>query len=190
MAACYIRLDMPFLTVITRAYKRPHMLAANQRSLADQTDPDYEQVILRDEIGIGVAAANVLIRHTIGLVRGEYVLILDDDDLIVDMGLIANLKHLTADRPGVVMVRWDHGERGILPYANYIGAIPPRGAVGGGSPIVRADLFRALAHTWGASYDGDYDYVTAVLTSGQPVVWHDKVVCAVQRISLGRPEDA
>lgn len=182
---------MPFLTVITRTYKRPNLLANNQRAFAEQTDPDYEQIIIRDEVGVGVAAANVRLRGTAGCVRGEYVLVIDDDDIVVDPGLIADLKRLAVTRPGVIMVRWDHGPRGVLPAEEWFehGGVPPKAGVGGGAPIVRADVYRALCHTWGNAYDGDHDFVSSVLTCGQPVVWHNKVVCAVQQIGLGRPEE-
>lgn len=49
---------MSFLTVITRTYKRPGLLARNQASLAAQTDPDFEQILLVDDAGRGVAWAN------------------------------------------------------------------------------------------------------------------------------------
>lgn len=181
---------MPFLTVITRTFRRPSLLTNNQRSLADQTDPDYEQIIIRDEVGRGVAWANAHMR-TVGPIRGEYVMALDDDDILVDPCLIADLKRMiSVNRPAVIITRMDHGPRGILPPPDGWGHPPPRGQIGCSAPIVRVDVWQACAPAYGESYDGDYDFIAALFAQAQPIVWHNKIVSAVQQIGLGRPEHA
>lgn len=179
---------MPFLTVMTRTFRRPRMLANNQRSLAEQTDPDFEQVILRDDIGQGVPWANERLRSAADLAAGEYVLILDDDDRVARPTLIAELKALAAGRPGVIMTRMNHGPRGVLPLASEWGRQPARGRVGCSAPVARADLWRSCAPSFGSTYDGDYDYIAALFAAGEPIVWHPVIATAVQQIGLGRPE--
>lgn len=179
---------MSFLTVITRTYKRPGLLARNQASLAAQTDPDFEQILLVDDAGRGVAWANAQLRDVAGQISGEYVLVLDDDDRVAADDLIARLKIAAAERPGVIMTRMDHGPRGILPEPEYAGQLPPRAHVGCSAPIVRADIWRACAPAWGAAYDGDYDFVAALFATGTPVVWLPVIATAVQQIGLGQPE--
>jgi hypothetical protein len=51
-----------FLTVITRTYLRPNFLKLNQESLRNQTDGDWEQILLVDKVGIGVPEANKNLR--------------------------------------------------------------------------------------------------------------------------------
>lgn len=181
---------MPFLSVITRTFRRPRLLANNQRSLAAQTDPDFEQIILRDDIGQGVAWANARLRDAADLPTGEYVMILDDDDLVRRQTLISELKGLAAEhgRPGVIMTRMDHGPRGVLPPADEWGRQPGRGRVGCASPVARRDVWLRCAPHYGAAYDGDYDYIAALFAAGDPVVWHPVIATAVQQIGLGRPE--
>lgn len=179
---------MSFLTVITRTYKRPHLLARNQASLAAQTDPDFEQILLVDDAGRGVAWANAQLRDVADRITGEYVLVLDDDDRVATPELIADLKVVAWDRPGVIMTRMDHGPRGILPEPEYVGQLPPRAHVGCSAPIVRADVWRQCAFAWGAAYDGDYDFLTALFTAGATIAWYPVIATAVQQIGLGQPE--
>lgn len=179
----------PFLTVLTRTFRRPRALAANQASLAAQTDPDYEQILLPDDVGRGVAWANAQMRGVGYLIGGQYVMVLDDDDRLVDPALIADLKAISASsRPSVIVTRMDHGELGVLPGAGCWGGLPERGCIGTSAAIVRADVWLAHAGSWGESYDGDYDFVRAVLGSGASIHWHDRVVSAISKRSMGAAE--
>jgi hypothetical protein len=169
-------------------------LADNQASLAAQTDPDYEHVLLPDPEAHGVAWANKRMRNVGALIHGEYAMVLDDDDLLTDPGLIADLKDITKGmRPDVIVTRMDHGPRGILPGAEDWGGIPVRGCIGCSAVIVRADAWRSHAAYYGEAYDGDYDFIHALL-SHKPgdrlrVYWHDRVVSAVGCISYGATEE-
>jgi hypothetical protein len=178
-----------FLTVLTRTCNRPRALAANQASLRKQTDPDYEQVLLPDPEAHGVAWANERMRNVGHLIRGEYAMVLDDDDLLTDPALIADLKGIARGMaPDVIVTRMDHGPRGILPGAEDWGGIPARGRIGCSAVIVRADVWRAYAKYYGASYDGDYDFIFALMTDDLRGYRHDKIVSAVGCISRGATE--
>ena len=83
---------MSFLDIVTRTYKRPSMLAANVRSLQTQTDQDFTQAVLRDAVGMGIAAANAQLAHYTP--TGRYVWVLDDDDICVYPSLVEDLKFL------------------------------------------------------------------------------------------------
>lgn len=175
-----------FLSVITRTYKRPGMLEINRASLAAQSDPDYEHLLLVDEVGWGVAAAQLAL-HDVE-VNGEYALVLDDDDRLVYPELIAELKELDASgSPDVFVVKMDHGPLGVLPDEWETRDIP-RGHIGVSAVIVSRALWQRYRTAFTPRYDGDYDYVTAVLHGAERLVWLDRVVSAVQRISAGQPE--
>ena len=73
------------IEVLTRCYKRPHMLAANQASLDAQTDDDWQQTLLVDDVAVS-------------------------QTFVADIKRIAE-----AHNPDVIMVKMDHKERGILP---------------------------------------------------------------------------
>jgi hypothetical protein len=72
-----------FLEVLTRCYRRPGLLAANQASLRAQTCADWTQTLLVDEEGRGIAWSYVNMAGYAPHLVGEYVWILDDDDLCV-----------------------------------------------------------------------------------------------------------
>ena len=50
--------------------------------------------------------------------QGEYIWILDDDDMCTRRTLVYELEQIAqSDNPDVIMVRMNHQERGILPDA-------------------------------------------------------------------------
>ena len=181
---------MPLLEILTRCYRRPRMLAANMASMAVQTDPDWVQTLLPDWEGRGVGWSFGNLAAYAPRVVGEYIWVLDDDDLCMRPTLVAELRTLVAGWPGVVMVRMDHGPSGILPNRLAWGDCQNLtvGGVGVSAPIVRADLWQAHAWAYGEHYAGDFDFLAALLATQPTVVWHDVVASRVQRISAGEPE--
>lgn len=178
----------PLLEVVTRCYKRPAMLAANQVSLARQTDSDWTQTLLVDEVGIGVVAANAELAtvHPVG----RYVWVLDDDDLCVSDTLVADLRTIVAEHdPDLIFVRFDHHWLGVLPPSYNWRNMPICGGIGGSGVIARADLWLRCRGEWATGrYESDYDYVLHAYNSAGKVYWHDAVVGKVQRISYGAIE--
>ncbi len=116
---------MTFLTILTRSYRRPESLARCVQSVARQTDPDAEQIVLHDPVGRGVGWSYLNLRYVTP--RGEYVFLLDDDDYLIDDGFVAALKQFAHDNrkpdiiyvqmdvSGTVMPIWEHGlQRGYI----------------------------------------------------------------------------
>lgn len=180
----------PLFEVLTRTYNRPTMLANNQLSLAVQTDPDWRQTLLPDEIGIGVPAANARLADVDTI--GGYVWVLDDDDLCVNSSFFATLRHVAAamrEPPAAFIVRVDHGPLGVLPPDDRWGRLPPQGRIGTSSIVSRRDIWYQYREHWRSGrYESDYDYIAAVLRNESNVVWLNLVAAAVQRISRGARE--
>lgn len=180
----------PFLEIITRVFRRPAMLERNQASLEAQTDPDWRQTLLIDEQGRGINRSHEnLGRYALKLV-GRYIWILDDDDLCIRPTLVAELKLIvTAHRPEVIMLKMDHGPRGVLPGPADWGREVKLGGVGVSAYVVRRDLWQFHAGAWSPGvYYSDYNFIAAVLAAKPRVYWHDVIASRVQRISLGQPE--
>lgn len=176
-----------FLSVVTRCYKRPKMLARNKASLEAQTCQDYEHVFLVDEVGVGIAEANR--RLTEAQVSGEYVYVLDDDDEISDPNFINDLQAIARQHaPDVIMVRSENGELGILPAVWNKRLIKDH--VDMLNFVVKADVFRQHAHAFAnGSIGGDFTFINDVFEHGiYRVHWHDKVVARIQKRSHGEPE--
>ena len=178
-----------FLEIITRHLaSRPNLLAHNYASLAEQTDADWEQTMLVDNLSLGVEIANERLAGYSAAVKGEYAWVLDDDDACCRPTLVAELKELARAGADVVMMKMDHGPRGILPPADGWGQAPVKGSIGASAFVVRRELWHEFGEHWNAYRAADFEFINAVWQSNPVVVWHDVVASRVQALGGGRPE--
>jgi hypothetical protein len=157
------------------------MLAECKASLAAQTDKDFEHVILEDRIGVGVGESH---RQFWTLdANGEYVLVLDDDNLITDERFVERLKRLCQSKPDLVVCRIDRlGD--IYPLV-----WPPKcGEVDVMNVVVSRELWERCRHEFGLRYEGDFDFISALLRTKPAVAMLDGVVGKIRQVGLGRPE--
>ena len=183
---------MAFLTVLTRHMPaRAALLTRNIASLQGQTDPDYEQLVLEDGHSRGWAfARQMLIDAANSLVADyacEYVLILDDDDVMRAPDGIAQLKRAARGAPPVIIFRGRHAELGILPSHSWQGR-PECGDIGIFDFILRADVYRECIGAQSASdYAHDHALIAAAYDRHQEaVVWLDAVICAADKRRIGK----
>lgn len=181
-------LNRPFLSIVTRCYQRPTMLEANRESVCAQTDPDFEHILIIDREGAGLHAANQALASA--MPAGEYVLILDDDDVLSDPEAIEVLKQAAADEPALVIFRADHDILGVLPKSAVWGRRPVRGGIGSCDFITRRDWWENYIGAFGVPKCGDFVFLNTMWQADPSVVWLDRQLAAVQRISHGRPEYA
>lgn len=178
----------PFLSVVTRCYKRPNQLVNNIASLLAQTDQDYEHIFLKDDIGMGLEWANgQFARHT-DKVHGRYVLMLDDDDLLTEYNLVADLKRITKWNPELVICRFDCGEFGILPTVENWEKTPELGGVGTSCLITRVDIWKDYIWSFESPRAGDFNFVSTLWPNLKDVVWFDLIIGRVQKNGYGNPE--
>lgn len=179
---------MVFLEVLTRAYKRPNMLAKNKASLRAQFDDDYIQTIFDDEIGRGIGWSYQNLAAYAPNLAGKYIWILDDDDMAVSQTLVGDLKAIAgAHNPDVIMIRMDHGERGILPGKNW--QKPPMiGDIGCSAFVVKRQVWQRHSGFLGSHYAGDFDFISSIFARDYEIYWFDCIASKVQKISLGAPE--
>jgi hypothetical protein len=85
------------LTIVTRCYNGPDKLAKNMISLSNQTRQDYDQVLIHGEVGTGLLGTSHLLSACKDYVKGRYVLLLDDDWLLVDDEFVEKLKDRNED---------------------------------------------------------------------------------------------
>lgn len=177
---------MPFLSVITRCYKRPEMLRNNTASLDAQTDQDFQQIFLYDHIGRGVGWANKSLESA--QPAGDYVMVLDDDDMLINAHAIELLKAAARHEPALVIFKAHHGRLGVLPRPTVWGKRPIRGSIGSCDFISRRDVWSKHIAAFGAERCGDYYYLKSVWQDKPEVVWLNEQLASVQRISQGQPE--
>jgi hypothetical protein len=179
---------MPFLEILTRTYKRPTMLAANMESLRKQTYRDYTQTLLNDDVGRGIGWSYTNLAAYAPLLVGDYIWILDDDDKVVSPTFIADLKEIIeAHNPDVIMVKMDHGPRGILPSVCWQRR-PEIGGIGCSAFVIKRAIWQKHAQHFGANYAGDFDFINSIFARDYDIYWFDCVASAVQKISYGAAE--
>lgn len=181
----------PFLEVLTRTFgQRPHLLRINQESLRRQTDPDWVQTLLIDDIGRGIDWASENLAAYAPHLVGEYIWILDDDDVCILPTLVAELKFIAAEHdPDVIMLRMDHGAGRCLPGDDTWLCPPVLGEIGCSAFVVKRAVWQAHASAMEhGHYASDYDLIAAIWKSQPSVYWHDVVASRVMRQSFGRAE--
>lgn len=178
---------MAFLQVITRTFgARPTLLARNRASLAALEDADWEQTLVVDEVGRGCAWANANLATVPA--TGEYVWVLDDDDLCAEPALLAHLRRY-AGAP-VIVCRATHAVFGALPPASRWGGPPHLGACGWSNLFVRRDVWEAERGSLARYnvYEGDYRFAAHLWAAAQPWAWCDVVAAHYPRRSAGAAE--
>lgn len=135
------------------------------------------QSLLVDPVGLGVGASYKRMAHFEPV--GEWVWILDDDDVCVHDGLTADVQRIADSNPAtqLIMVRMDHGsELGVLPDDGVWGKAPVHGRIGCSAYIVRCDVWqRHKAAFASGHYASDYDFICSVWAEHPVTVWHDVV---------------
>lgn len=177
-----------FLEVITRHLPaRAALLALNTGSLEAQTDGDWRQTLLVDEIGRGIGWAQAQLATFEP--SGDYVWILDDDNIACRPALVTELKKIVAEHdPDVIMVRTDRLYNGVIPNDYFWQRTPELNRIDAACAIVRRATWRQHAEAWtGARYQSDYDFIRALFDGGARAYWHDVMASRAQRISLGAP---
>lgn len=179
----------PFLTLLTPTFNRPAGLTANLASVKVQTAAaDVEQIVLPDHVGYGVADGLYGRLPSIApAVRGQYVNLLCDDDVLAGEGAVAGLKAFAQAQgyPPLIIAPVQKGPL-RLPLCDPQGE-PISGHVDLTSYIVRADIWQRFVYAYGNHYAGDFDHAHAMWQAGIPAVPYP-VLWAVGAQSNGRPE--
>lgn len=178
---------MAFLQVITRTFgARPTLLARNRASLAALDDSDWEQSLVVDTVGRGVAWANTNLATV--KATGEYVWVLDDDDVCANPALIGTLKaHRGAP---VIVCRATHARFGVLPHDAHWGGPPVPADFGWSNLFVRSDVWEAHRQFLAQCdvYEADYLFAAHLWAEAAPWQWCDVVAAHYPRVSAGAGE--
>lgn len=182
--------EAPFLEIVTRTFpQRSRMLARNRASLAGLTDKDWVQTLLVDTVGRGCIWANCNLANLAP--TGQWLWILDDDDVCCLPNLIEELRGATARRkPGIVMVRVQHERFGRLPSDANWGERPIMGQIGYSNFLVRADVWeKHRARAFSADkYAGDYSAIDYLWSQKLVFHWLDVLAAYYPQRSIGAAE--
>lgn len=181
----------PFLTIITRKYKRPIGLSKNLESINSLIDKDFEQVFIEDNIGIGMLEANMSFQKINP--SGKYVFLLDDDDFITNPNMIGLLKSVyRSHNPDVIFFRMtikNNMNNNYYPTDELCwGNKPIIARIGGSCFVVKREIYNKFIHHFAHARCGDFYFIDAVFNSGASVYWLDVKMCETGKVSRGRAE--
>lgn len=175
----------PFFSIITRnAPGRADLLKRCEDTVRAQTFRDVEHLILYDLKGVGVGQAQKML-HTASP-RGEYVLVLDDDDFLSDDTALECLhRQLSETLPDAAVVRVQHGQLGIMPWR--WGEMPECGQITVSNLVVSNGAWYLTRGNFGTHYAGDFDWIASVFAYYKPL-WLNVDLVTVKRMRHGQAE--
>jgi hypothetical protein len=168
-----------FLTILTRCYKRPTYLKKCIESVQRQTKKDFHQEFIIDEIGIGINETHK--RFWTQDVDSDYVYVLDDDDILTDENFIKKLQELGNFDCCICQARI---RETILPNKKPYEA----GHIGTLNIVVSKKQWLKHRGSWGLHYQGDFDFIKAVVQDSKNIVFIVSVIAQTQKHSGGLRE--
>jgi len=186
--------NTPFLTIVTRSYKKPECLKRNIESVQAQTDQDLEQIFIIDDIGQGLAWADVALNANKHRNNGKYVMVLDDDDIITNPNFVRLLKSITERRdPDVVIWRGRFTEINLIlpPLDHYWNVKPIKSFIGSFNYCIRKEIYDEHIHLCYTGACGDFDLIDSIFKREPPpnVIWFNKILVSTQQKSQGTGQD-
>lgn len=170
--------EPPFISFYTPTFRRPEALARCLRSVGRQTAVlRTEQIIIPDFVGHGVGPALYgRLPWYAEAMRGHYVHVLNDDDVLAADDVVARLEAIAAENhhpPVLVVQAWKNGHvypRKDRPGAESHWASEVEGAIDVASYVLRRDIWLAFRNRYGLRYAGDADHVAALNMAGVSMV--------------------
>jgi len=187
-------MSSPFLTVVTRCYKKPKCLQNNIRSLKIQTDPDYEQIFIVDKVGHGLAAADKALNKYKEYINGKFVLVLDDDDMITNKSFIKTIKNVDKFfSPELIIWRGYFTEIDFVlpPIDTRWNDQPVKFLIGSFNYCVKTELYKKYINLCATGVSGDFDFLEGVVSEldRSKIRWLTNIMAQTQQKSFGKPED-
>lgn len=178
-------MKMPFLSVVTRYCGRVKLFARNRKSLVTQIDPDYEHIIISDIQRRGLHEANKSLNKNKHRVKGQYVLILDDDDYVSDRSFIKHLKNAAKQHKADILLfkMYRKPFSKTLPSKRVWGKQPILGEIGSCCFVVKRAIWKRHIHEFGRLRHGDYYFIKALFDAGCSRYWIDRTMIMVDNVS-------
>jgi len=162
-----------------------------RNSVLAQKDPDFDHIVIKDMIGVGFARTNGYFYEYRDLIHGQYVFILDDDDVLVTDDFVSDMKKIAKenDNPGMIFVRmWisDHT------YPTHVDWKVPKltiNHIGTSCVVVRNDLWKEKIKNFLQRKAGDFFFIESIFNSKPTIFWQDKFYSKTMKVSHGKPEE-
>jgi hypothetical protein len=182
-----------FITFYAPTFRRPQRREACLQSVREQTLVREIQLFGPEDLtGEGIAGMYAAIPSYAPVVKGNYVHVLADDDVLATPTAVAEVKAFAElhGYPGVIVVKVvkRHPQGGLLLPLDQSGP-PFMGKIDLGCLIVRQDIWKAHCHQYGHCYEGDAVFAEALHAAGNRFVYAD-VFFLDGAVMRGQPEGA
>jgi hypothetical protein len=173
----------PFLTILTRCHpKRPECVKRNVEFVKGQTDNDVQHLLLRPKYEPRKAtprenaiAVGPLIYYAAQHIRGQYVLQVDDDDMLATPDFVKKMKAIvTKSNPDMIIFRCRLGNK-LYPLQNYWDARQLKVAtIPGPCVMVKKEIYDQASHEWlRPVYESDFHYIETCFKLSKKTIWAD-----------------
>jgi len=182
---------VPFLSIVTRCFRRPSALALNRASVHAQSDDDLEQIFIVDSHGMGLLAANQSLHQNRSEVRGRYVFILDDDDYLIRTDFVSKIKQVAKDySPDVIIIKMISVGGKIIPTEDTWKKAPVFCKIGTSCVVVKNKIWQRHIEAFGQPSAGDYAFIKELTRKrhGYSIRWVNLLASKVQYHGKGKPE--
>ena len=184
--------DLKAIALITRVHpQRPNMLKKCIESVNAQTSDDYIHVLHRDDkTGRGYGKHNANRSFTkIKNIQAKYVMVLDDDDMLIDNDFIKEFVHnletfkaLEVIEPEIIFFRGIVHKLGILPKPEFWKKSPTYGQIASFCSAVRHDVWMKHIRSFGnKELGGDHCFIATCYKNTEHHFWWNRVVASTQK---------
>jgi len=186
---------MKSIAFITRVHpQRPKMLKVCVSSIKAQTDDDYIHIIFKDdktENGYRVVTANKALAR-VPPIDARYVMILDDDDMLIEPDFVKILKKTIQDgNPEIVFFKGTVLGKGTFPRPEQWRKHPSRGGIASFCFAVRLDVWKKYIHRFNrrSRSGGDFFFIASCYENTENHIWLNRIVARTQkRAGKGKAE--
>jgi len=159
------------------------MLAVCVGSVKSQTDDDYIHILHRDDktkTGYGGLLANRSFMK-IKSIDARYVMILDDDDMLVDPDFVKDFKSVLKNDTEIVFFKGSVHRHGVLPGPENWGKAPILAGISSFCLAIRTDIWMKYIHNFSWAWCGDFHFFDACYKNTKNHVWWDRLVAKTQK---------
>jgi glycosyltransferase involved in cell wall biosynthesis len=167
------------------------MFKQHLASVEMQKDRDFEHIVLKDNVGIGVAKANQLFFQNKDRVNGDYVFMLDDDDIFITDDFVSDMKYIAMNTnyPGIIFIRMQINEDIVPTEKIWNTNRLLKCHIGTSCFIMRSDLWKEnIQHFASIPTTGDFHFINTVFSKNPKVFWQNKLYSKTLRVSRGQAE--
>jgi GT2 family glycosyltransferase len=201
-----------FIYVLIRTHKRPKALRRCLNSLCEQTNKNFSVAIISDyekdlvenlaheypDIHfmfihvrpLGYPGCNLYLNQVKNYIDSDYVIFVDDDDIVVDNTYFKTIENITNVSPYPVIISKSQFPRIIIPPDNRWGLYPQTGYIGTLNFCIRNDIYKRC--NWSGDQTGDFHFIKDVFDNidwQNEVLWYNNVTTKVgDRPRFGKGE--